>query len=392
MSDPDKTSILLIEPSLSEAGFVHHMLTRAGYDVAQTDSGKQGLILIWRDQPAAVVLELSLPDIDGLEVIRKLRADKRTARLPIICLTGRTLPEDAIQAHEAGADYFIVKQADALDLLLRNLASALIPQGARSESTAPIHLAPVLAFMGAQGGVGTSSLCLNIANRLAELSLRRPIAVIDFALPPGSLSAITACERPLGLLDLCELPAPELTPDYLRKNLPAPTSWGFRLVKGFQDPAQAAHMHQERLMPVFQSLRSAFNMLCVDLGRNLSDSARFVLSQADRVAFVVTPNPTSAPLVPPMLAYLEQQGITQDKLFLISNRPLPAEGLSGDALETILGHPISGSIVNVSANFSLANALHSPYKLRFPDDSASDSLRQIGETLHQAMSSVTAAD
>jgi CheY-like chemotaxis protein/MinD-like ATPase involved in chromosome partitioning or flagellar assembly len=385
MSDPDKTSILLIEPSESEAGFVHHMLARAGYDVAHTDSGKQGLIMIWRDQPAAVVLELSLPDIDGLELIRKLRADKRTARLPIICLTGRTLPEDAIQAREAGADYFIVKQADALDLLLRNLASALIPQGARAESTAPIRLAPVLVFMGAQGGVGISSLCLNIANRLAEFSPRRPIAVIDFALPPGSLCAITACEHPVGLLDLCELPPPELTPDYLRKNLPVPSAWGFRLVKGFQDPAQAAIMHQERLMPVFQSMRSAFSLLCIDLGRNLSDSARFVLSQADRVAFIVTPNPTSAPLIPPMLDYLEGLGITQDKLFLISNRPLPAEGLSGDALATILRHPISGSLINVSGNLSLANALHSPYKLRFPDDSASDSLRQIGEELHQAL-------
>ncbi len=64
-------SILLIEPDRKTATFIHHMLSNAGYEVEIAPTGKEGLIIAWRDQPDIIVTELELPDIEGIELIQK---------------------------------------------------------------------------------------------------------------------------------------------------------------------------------------------------------------------------------------------------------------------------------------------------------------------------------
>ena len=362
---------------------MHHMLSRVGFQVQVVSSGKEGLISAWRDQPDIIVLELNLPDLDGLEVIHKLRGDQRTSRKIIIGLTSRSQPEDTTAGLEAGLDQYIVKQTDAIDTLLRYLAGEQRIRQLRQKAKGPIPSNKLIAFLSAKGGIGTSSLCLNVANLIARQDSNRTVAVLDLVLPIGSLAQITGSKRPIDLVQLTQMSSGELTPEFLRKNLPAPRSWGFYLVPGCDDPHQAVNLPTDRLPPIIQTLQAAFDYLVVDIGRDLSHLAMLVLRQADAIVMILTPDETGISSSLSLRNYLHAEGVPKDRLIFLSNRPLATEGLNVDALEAALGHEFDLSIPNMGASFHLANSLHAPLHLRFPEESTTLTIERFSTNLLQ---------
>ena len=381
--------LLLIEPDTSSAAFMRHMLTRAGYEVAFAPSGKEGLIAAWRDLPDAIVLELNLPDIDGLEVVRKLRADNRTANKRIICLTERSGATITEQALQAGVDDFLVKQADAVEMLMRTLAGAK-DTTLDEEGTAPIEPGRVIAFMGAKGGIGTSSLCLNLAHMMSMEEEKRTV-VLDLVLPLGFLGRITGAQTPYDVVELTSQLSPkELTPNFLRTSLAVPKSWNFHLVPGAKDPDQGGKVNADRLAPLVQSLRAGFNQVFVDLGRTLSPLTMLVLRQTELAVMVLSPEPAVVGATAAVLRYLEDKGIPRERFFLLSNRPMGTEDMSRDDLTATLTHPIGASIPHLGQDLALTNRLHAPLSLRFPDEHGTKQLRDTGRRIIQKQAALRA--
>ena len=372
--------LLLIEPDTSSAAFMRHMLTRAGYQVSYAPTGKEGLILAWRDQPDAIILELDLPDIDGLEVVEKLRNDNRTHRKRVICLTHRSGAEATETALNAGVDEYLVKQVDAVELLLRTLApdqDEMKDEG----GTAPIRPGRVIAFMGAKGGIGTSSLCLNLAQEIAREEERRT-AVLDLVLPLGFLGRISGAQSPYDVVELTsQLEPQQLTPQFLRNTLPVPKSWNFHLVPGAKDPAQGAKLDADRLAPLIQSLRAGFHRVIVDLGRTLSPLTMLVLRQTDLAVMVFSPEPEIVGVTAAVLRHLENQGIPRRRFFLLSNRPQGTEDMASDELTAILTRQPDASVPHLGPNMTLTNRLHAPLELRFPEEGGTEQLRRIAHQI-----------
>ncbi|HEX9795847.1 MAG TPA: response regulator [Anaerolineales bacterium] len=375
-----RAHVLLIEPDTSSAAFMRHMLTRAGYQVEYAPSGKEGMIAAWRDQPDVIILELELPDIEGLALIRKLRGDQRTARKRIICLTNRSGAKESQQAMAAGVDHFLVKQGDAVDMLLRTLAEDL-GSGRESDGTSPIRPGRILSFLGAKGGVGTSSLCLNIAETIATAEDSR-IVVVDLVLPHGFLTHLTGSTSPVDVVHLTTGIEPaQLSPDYLRSNLPTPTSWSFQFASGARDPAQGAKLHADRLAPVLQTLRAAFDRVIIDLGRTLSPLTLLVLRQTDVAVMVFSPEPSVAMTTSTVVRFLEDQGIPRERLFLLSSRPLGTEDLAGEELEATLQTQLDAAIPHLGPNLALSNRLHAPLSLRFPQEAGTQRLAEVARAI-----------
>jgi two-component system KDP operon response regulator KdpE len=99
------------------------------YDVTTASTGREALAEARRRPPDAVILDLGLPDVDGIEVIRELRG---WSRAPVIVLSGRTGPGDKIAALDAGADDYVTKPFSMEELLAR-LRAAL-----RRDDTGPL--------------------------------------------------------------------------------------------------------------------------------------------------------------------------------------------------------------------------------------------------------------
>jgi two-component system response regulator MprA len=109
--------ILVIEDDDAVRAAVRRALLLSGYDVLQAPTGEEGLLRAQQDVPDAIVLDLGLPDIDGLEVTRTLRRSGN--RTPILMLTARAAIEDRVDGLEAGADDYLVKPYDVRELEAR---------------------------------------------------------------------------------------------------------------------------------------------------------------------------------------------------------------------------------------------------------------------------------
>src|ERR1700761_2472015 len=124
--------ILVIEDDDAVRAAVRRALLLGGYEVLQAPTGEEGLLRAQTDVPDAIVLDLGLPDIDGVEVTRTLR--RSGDRPPILMLTARAAIEDRVDGLEAGADDYLVKPYDVRELqarlkaiLRRNAVSAAHP-------------------------------------------------------------------------------------------------------------------------------------------------------------------------------------------------------------------------------------------------------------------------
>ena len=91
-------------------------LTYAGYRVEEATTGAEALVMAKVRKPALIVMDLTMPDIDGWEATRRLKADKRTASILVLVCSGRVLGDAEDQARQAGADAFLSKPCLPEDL------------------------------------------------------------------------------------------------------------------------------------------------------------------------------------------------------------------------------------------------------------------------------------
>lgn len=114
-----KQLILVVDDDPDIARFVEVNLTLQGFEVIVAYDGEQALTVIGERQPDLAVVDLMMPKVDGLELTRRLRANPLTAPIPIIMLTARGLTVDKVLGLTAGADDYLVKPFDTLELVAR---------------------------------------------------------------------------------------------------------------------------------------------------------------------------------------------------------------------------------------------------------------------------------
>lgn len=111
-----KDKILIVEDEGSIVRFVRTVLTSNGYDVISAATGREAISAIMSHCPGLVLLDLGLPDMDGVEVIEKVR---EWTQIPIIVVSARTFDRDKVEALDMGADDYITKPFSAAELLAR---------------------------------------------------------------------------------------------------------------------------------------------------------------------------------------------------------------------------------------------------------------------------------
>ncbi len=114
-----KAKILIVEDDLDVAEMLNAYFGVQGYDVVTVNWGEDGVKSCIAERPDLVILDIRLPDIDGYEVARRLRDDRRTKEVPIIFLTEKRERADRLHGLELGADDYITKPFDIQELRLR---------------------------------------------------------------------------------------------------------------------------------------------------------------------------------------------------------------------------------------------------------------------------------
>jgi two-component system, cell cycle response regulator DivK len=125
--DKHMPRILLVEDNELNRDMLSRRLKRRGYDVDLAADGKEGLQMADSSTPDLILLDLSLPEMDGWEVLRRLKQNPKMNRIPVMALTAHALVTDRVRALEAGFDDYDIKPVE-MPRLLKKIEVLLSPE------------------------------------------------------------------------------------------------------------------------------------------------------------------------------------------------------------------------------------------------------------------------
>lgn len=117
MKNPDRPRVLLVDDYPDAREMYTEYLTFSGFDVVEASNGAEALQRAIETAPDIILMDLSLPVMDGWEATRRLKADQKTAAIPVVALTGHALAGMSEGAKRAGCDAFVTKPCLPEDLV-----------------------------------------------------------------------------------------------------------------------------------------------------------------------------------------------------------------------------------------------------------------------------------
>jgi CheY-like chemotaxis protein/MinD-like ATPase involved in chromosome partitioning or flagellar assembly len=382
-----KVKILVIDDHPGTLDIITMTLERHGYEVLSATSGEEGLKLARRYQPELVLLDIMMPDMDGLEVCRRLRQMDEMAGIPIIMFTALSQAEDKLAGFAAGADDYLAKPTRPNELL-RRVRSILArreeeKQAARpaapAESSSPatekvrpvpasakmaepqervvpdpplakplsISLGPtgqdrLIAVMGVCGGAGTTTTAINVAVSLADLG--EATTLVDLDMEQGHVALHLGWKKPGGLNTLVDLSG-----DAWQKKLDEQL-----IVYGNQLQLLLAQPNMTRDLPILESaealqlvktLRENGRCVVADVGRGLNPLSRTLLPHASEIVICLRPDRVAILAAKQLIRFLHNELGEDAPIYLLllsftgrSNFPVPI-------IEDFIGHTILDELI-----------------------------------------------
>ena len=112
-----KGRVLIVEDNMDTYELVRFILEKNGYEVFLAVNGRDGVNAATKQKPDLIVMDLSMPEMDGWTATRLIKENKQTSAIPLIALTAHVLPGDRQRAVDSGCDEFITKPMDLLELV-----------------------------------------------------------------------------------------------------------------------------------------------------------------------------------------------------------------------------------------------------------------------------------
>ena len=306
-------TILIIDHNLDVVEQIQQMLVGEGYEVITAITGQAGVMLAEMNHPHLVLLDVDLPDVDGYEVCRSLRAMSSAGKTPLLIYSARAEVEDKVAGFKAGASDYIVKPVAAAELLARIRAALGAMSGEKT-------LAHIISLWGAKGGVGTTTLALNLAVALRTKTQKR-VALMDASILGGTLPVMLNLAPQHTVADL--LPRlNQLDAELLGSVLSAHSS-GIRVLAAQPWSQNGNSVQPTELGKILGWLQEANDYVLVDTAPSLDPSTLAVL-QLSAPIVVLTPEMTALRNARLFLELAREWQLAQE-LILVLNR-YPSKG------------------------------------------------------------------
>jgi two-component system cell cycle response regulator DivK len=112
-----KGRILVVEDNMDTYELVHFVLEKNGFETFLAVNGREGVNAAFKQKPDLIVMDMSMPDMDGWTATGLIKKDEQTKSIPLLALTAHALPGDRQRAMDAGCDEYITKPMDLDDLV-----------------------------------------------------------------------------------------------------------------------------------------------------------------------------------------------------------------------------------------------------------------------------------
>lgn len=128
-----KARVLIVEDNIDNFELVRFLLQRTDYEALWARSGREALVMVKENRPDLVLMDLSLPEMDGWTATERIKSDPETKHIPVIALTAHTLPGDRKRALDVGCDGYLSKPMN-IELFTETIQGALSKEKRKRDS------------------------------------------------------------------------------------------------------------------------------------------------------------------------------------------------------------------------------------------------------------------
>ena len=333
--------ILIVDDDLQSLKLIGLMLQRRGYLIDAARGGTQALAKADADTPDLVILDVMMPDMDGLEVCRRLRANPKTSRVPIIMFTAKILVSDKVEGFQAGADDYLTKPIHPNELAAR--VEMALQRSLQTKPLTPLaDMGQVIGFLGVKGGVGTTTLALNVAAALVTTAPARRVFLVDLQSSAANIAVQLGLDPSDDLSSLINYPPQEINPTLVGQHLLQHASGIQLLLSGQDSHVNLATLPIPQLASIIASLSQIGQLVLLDLGSTLDEGALAAMSLCQRIVLALEPQRVAVTVAQNLIAQLDRRGISSQRLVIaLINRTPGAVTLDKRAIEDMLHLPVS---------------------------------------------------
>ena len=346
-------------------------LKRRGHECLVAHEGGAALQMVHSDSLDLIVLAVALPDMDGIEVCRRIRSTPQTAQLPVLMLTSLKMRLDREAGLRAGANAYISKP------IVVKEAMGHVESLLRKPKT--LDTTPILAFIGAKGGVGTTTISLNVGVCLA-LSGERTILLDHGSLDPTAAWTL-GLEPKADLLNVATVKGPHYTAvDLQRCVLSHVSGLDYLAVRGRE--IRESESYRNAIKNTLRMLRGLYDIIIADVAVSAIGMRLRVLRHASSIIPVVEHDAVCLLQLQSLLSWLKDS----DLLPLVPGIVL-VQRYQGPALEPrqlvgeALGHEILSTIPSASTELHHANFAQQPLILASPTSPACYAITALAHRL-----------
>lgn len=381
--------ILVVDDDLDTLRLVGMMLERQGYTIVAASNGNQAIGMAQSEQPDLILLDVMMPDIDGVEVTRRLRSNELTKDVPIIMFTAKTQVEDKILGFEAGADDYLTKPTQPRELFAH--VKAVLTRTGKARPAVPStqtaaqanERGRVIGILSVRGELGVSTLSLNLGVALHE-TYNKDVVVSEYRPGKGTISLELGYLRPDGLVHLLQKKPSEIDVSSVEAELTSHTA-GLRLLLASPQPRDAKYINNvENFEVITQQLTYLGKYIVIDLGTSLTPLVEKVIPLCDTIIIVVEPVPQTLAQTKSLLDDLNSMGIGSGKIsVVVVNRIRTGMQLSWSQVQEQLGRNISVIFTPAPELAYQASTNNTPMILQQPESLTAQQFTKLAELVAQ---------
>lgn len=326
--------ILFVDDDEILANVVVAFLSKNGYEVSTAHDGQEALVAIHQGRPPDLVItDVNMPRLDGLELTRRMRANKRTAGVPIIMLSEHKKTEDILAGYRGGADDYVPKPVELAVLAVK--VETLLRRARADRDGEQVALGKVILFLHAKGGAGASTLALNTSVALVQSGMY-PVALLDLDLEFGDLPVMVNLVPRCTLADLSGVSIAQLDDTSFSQLVLQHSGTNVWVIAGANKPDRAPLVSATASEQAIEGLRSKADYIVVDTAPTFSEVNLAAIDAAQATCLVATPQLSALRGTIDCLDVLTKLRMPRKQIVVVVNR-IAAHGLTDIQVERALG-------------------------------------------------------
>jgi pilus assembly protein CpaE len=379
---PEK--ILIVDDDVETLRLVGLMLQRQGYEIAAASNGTQAISMAQSELPDLIVLDIMMPDMDGYQVTKQLRAMSETSTTPILMFTAKSQVDDKVAGYDAGVDDYLTKPVHPAELIA-HIKALLSRTRNRPSAEANAEKGYLVGITACRGGMGSSTMALNLATSMSQLT-KSPTIAVELRPGQGSWGPDLGFNNAEGLNNLLQHKPSEINVQLIEQSLVS-TGFGARLLLA---PVDFGNLDYAGYADKIQSIINTIALMKLpaffDIGTGFLPGFDKICRKMDEIIILTEPQLVTVKRTKKFIEQLNTSNISGGKmieLVLFNRVRADIQMSSMQVTEELDGMPISVMIPPAPELANQASQKHTPMINLQPEGLFAQQIMRLTEIIHE---------